>query len=320
MWVVLAAATLAPAVVRGQDYSGRVYIVAHGDTVSTVAQRLGVTTHALAERNHLAPPFALRVGRTLRLPRGVDPDIARRLPLPDGTVPAEPSPRRGRQSNVTHNWGRPRRPGVVQLTREYNSETLSVNLRRPSRHVRRQMERFLRFGDGRSHPIEVRLLRLLSVVSDHFGGRRLHVISGFRPFRHGQYTRHSNHNIGAAIDFRVDGVGNRVLREFCRTLENTGCGFYPRSVFVHMDVRERSTVWVDWSRPGQRPIYGREDRPPEATAAGHPATASGDGDADESVEDVAEDNAHVRDQRPAPDDDDSPESEATPAASASGAP
>jgi hypothetical protein len=64
-----------------------------------------------------------------------------------------------------------------------------------------------------------------------------------------------------------------------------------------MDVRDESTTWVDWSRPGQRPMYGREDRPPDETHA-HAQAAAAPAEnapgADESVEDVAEDNSHVR--------------------------
>jgi hypothetical protein len=174
--------------------------------------------------------------------------------------------------------------------------SMGLHMRRITPSVLGRMRAFLRFADGRSHPINARLLRQLAVVSDHFGGRRVHVISGFRPFRRGQWTPHSNHNVGRAMDFRVEGVPNRVLRDFCRTLPQTGCGYYPRSVFVHMDVREESAYWVDWSRPGQRPQYGREDRPPEnghAPAGNNTAVAQRSGE-DEGVDDVAQDNAGVR--------------------------
>src|SRR5262249_40692880 len=44
--------------------------------------------------------------------------------------------------------------------------------------------------------------------------------------------------------------------DYCRSLTATGCGYYPRSTFVHVDVREPYAQWVDWSAPGQRPRYG----------------------------------------------------------------
>lgn len=288
-----------------QNPDERVYIVAQGDTLSEIAQRLGVPTRALAERNHLEPPYALRVGRRLRLPEGVSPAVLRGLPRRDDLANdrARSIEPRGAIRRDRRSYGRPRHPGTVRLIREANDEELAINLRRLSRATQRRMARFLRFTDGRQHPIHPRLLRLLAIVSDHFGGRTIRVISGYRPFRRGQWTPHSNHNIGNAIDFRIDGVSNRELRDFCRTLPNVGCGFYPRSVFVHMDVRTESAYWVDWSRPGQRPIYGREDRPPPDThhaasantQAPEPAAPPG---ADEGVDDVAADSPQVRDAPP----------------------
>jgi Bacterial protein of unknown function (DUF882) len=96
---------------------------------------------------------------------------------------------------------------------------------------------------------------LLGVVSDHFAGRKIEIISGYRPFTTKQWTPHSNHNHGRAVDFRVAGVPNEVLRDFCKTLRNVGCGYYPNSVFIHMDVRATSTFWIDYSKPGERPRY-----------------------------------------------------------------
>ena len=43
---------------------------------------------------------------------------------------------------------------------------------------------------------------------------------------------------------------------YCRSLSQPGCGYYPNSVFVHVDVREHHGQWVDWSSPGKRPRYG----------------------------------------------------------------
>jgi hypothetical protein len=66
---------------------------------------------------------------------------------------------------------------------------------------------------------------------------------------------HSNHNVGKAIDFRVAGVPNEVLRDYCRTLKNVGVGYYPNSTFVHLDARATPTFWIDYSRPGEPPRY-----------------------------------------------------------------
>jgi hypothetical protein len=133
------------------------------------------------------------------------------------------------------------------------------------------MENLMRSSANLAHAPDARLVSLLGIVSDHFGGRKIEVISGFRPYTPTQHTPHSNHNVGKAIDFRVVGVPNEVLRDFCRTLKNTGCGYYPNSTFVHMDARSSQAFWIDYSRPGEAPRY---DAP--------------NAEADDSTSDVAE--------------------------------
>ncbi len=308
-----------------QHIEGREYIVARGETLGEIAENLHVSVRDLAEANHLHEPYLLRHDRRLRLPSNVSEDLIRQYggsPAPrnsstsQGTTAANArvqtgsrtpptSSGTGARNPPTHTsryrpplrtrWGIPAAPGFVRLIRESTGVQQSVALRRVGPRVLGIMRSFLRSNNGNTRAINPELLRKLARVSDHFGGRRIHVISGYRPFRRGQWTAHSNHNFGRAMDFRVEGVPNRLLRDFCRTIPMTGCGYYPRSVFVHMDVRSESAYWVDWSRPGQRPIYGREDRPPTPHAAGTPTPPTGhSGGEDEGVDDVAQDSPRVR--------------------------
>jgi uncharacterized protein YcbK (DUF882 family) len=171
-------------------------------------------------------------------------------------------------------------PDVVHVTRLATNEsyTLHVNARRGkvSPTVAKQAEQMMRSMGGLTHPIEPRLLHLLAAVSNHFGSRSIQIISGFRPFSELQHTAHSHHNIGKAVDFRVVGVPNEVVRDFCRTLREVGCGYYPNSTFVHMDAREgQSAFWIDYSRPGEPPRYNAPNL-----------------DADEGTSDVGEE-AHL---------------------------
>ena len=106
-------------------------------------------------------------------------------------------------------------------------------------------------GKIRVHP---RLIQVIVQLSDHFGGRPLWVASGFRPKPAGQ-QRSSKHNSGQAADLVIPGVPNEVLRDYCRTLPKSGCGYYPNSTFVHVDVREQSVYWIDYSGPGEAPRY-----------------------------------------------------------------
>lgn len=154
--------------------------------------------------------------------------------------------------------GKPKRPGFVKIVR--GTERLETQL--VTRHGRLVpsalpgLSRMLRFAPtGAKIPIDPRLATLLGLVSDHFGGKVIHVVSGFRPYSPAQYTRHSKHNVGHAVDFRVEGVPNTVLRDYCRTFRNAGVGYYPNSTFVHLDVRTAKTYWVDYSRPGDPPRY-----------------------------------------------------------------
>ena len=54
------------------------------------------------------------------------------------------------------------------------------------------------------------------------------------------------------------GVPNAALFRFCRTLDDVGCGFYPNSKFVHVDVRRPGAgrvFWIDISGPGEPSEY-----------------------------------------------------------------
>lgn len=103
------------------------------------------------------------------------------------------------------------------------------------------------------HP---RLILLLQRIADEFPGHTFELISGFRA---GEKGFHSYHNYGRALDFRLSGVDNRKLYEFVRTLPKTGTGYYPNSVFIHLDVRDKSTTWTDYSGVGEKAQYKKPE-------------------------------------------------------------
>jgi hypothetical protein len=96
------------------------------------------------------------------------------------------------------------------------------------------------------------LLERLQKVVERFPKHTLELVSGHRP----EARNTSRHHHGRALDFRVQGVARERLRDFLRTLEETGVGYYPNSSFVHMDVRDDKGYWVDRSGPGERADYG----------------------------------------------------------------
>ncbi len=257
------------------------HVVARGHTIEAIAHRYHVTVQAIIDANHLKDTRHLKIGETLTIP-GVQaggPNLN-----PNAKTKKGPD---GKPVKSVSYVMRPKTPDVVHVTRLASGEkyTLHVNARRGkiSPTVAKSAEQMMRSMGGLSHPIEPRLVHLLAAVSNHFGSRKVEIISGFRPYSALQHTTHSNHNIGKAVDFRVPGVPNEVVRDYCRTLRDVGCGFYPNSTFVHMDVRDKSSFWIDYSRPGEPPRYNAPNL-----------------DADEGTSDVGEE-AHLSPAGEAPD-------------------
>ncbi|MDJ0764213.1 MAG: LysM peptidoglycan-binding domain-containing protein [Myxococcota bacterium] len=106
------------------------------------------------------------------------------------------------------------------------------------------------------HP---RLIHMLQRVAERFPGHTIEIVSGYRPHKRG--TRRSKHSQGRAVDFRVRGVSNRELYDFIKDFPNTGTGYYPNSVFVHLDVRRKTTHWTDVSGKGEKPHYLKDGQP-----------------------------------------------------------
>jgi hypothetical protein len=116
------------------------------------------------------------------------------------------------------------------------------------------------------HRIDERLAMRLQAIADHFGKQgspvKLSIVSGYRPASIG-----SMHSTGRAIDFRLEGTKNDDIVAFCKTLTDTGCGFYPNSSFVHVDVRDAGAghvSWIDASGAGETPRYVSTWPPPRA--------------------------------------------------------
>lgn len=238
---------------------GVVYIN-EGQTLWSVARRHNCSVEVLARENGLTTSTALRPGMRLRLP-GVPAS---------GGVGSSKGGQAGRGSTSTANssvggksWGTPKRPGRAELYRVATKQSLMISLVDPRGRVRSaapgQLAAFLRPRNStKIKAPQKRLIALLAQVSDHFGGRKIQVVSGYRLA--GGYTSHeSRHVAGAAIDLHVEGVPNRSLCDYLRHFDDVGVGFYPNSTFVHFDVRDRNAYWIDVSGPGQKPLYLTKD-------------------------------------------------------------
>jgi hypothetical protein len=148
-------------------------------------------------------------------------------------------------------------------------EQLSILVRpmsvaRPSAlatRIRRAVHRERLPGVKRIH--EGLVTRLQGIV-DRFRAQKITLISGYRPTSLGSF-----HQSARALDVHVEGVANEALVDFCRSLPDTGCGYYPNSSFVHIDVRPAGTghvYWIDASGPGEPARYV-SSWPPKGSAA-----------------------------------------------------
>jgi uncharacterized protein YcbK (DUF882 family) len=289
----IVAAVLALAIALPSAASAnRQHTVKGGQTLTSIAKQYGVTPWSLAAANHLEPTDALRLGQVLDIPeKGVVYvnagqtlwSVARRhgctveaLARTNGlktTSSLRPGMRLmlpgqkaagGEGGGTERSWGAPKHPGRVSLVRAGTGEKLTVTLVDARGRVRpeaaKQLQRFLKpHNSPQTKSPERRLLGLLARVSDHFGGRTIHVVSGYRLAV--KYTSHeSRHVKGAAIDLHIEGVPNRALRDHLRLLDDVGVGFYPNSSFIHFDVRSENAYWVDLSGPGQKPTYLTRDQ------------------------------------------------------------
>ncbi len=104
------------------------------------------------------------------------------------------------------------------------------------------------FGSWDTGPTpHARTLDLVYAATLHFGAPYVHLISGVRRDRTG-----SRHSHGLAADVVLPGVDDEELAAFFRAQGFVGVGTYPRSGFVHVDTRDQSYFWIDYSSPGRR--------------------------------------------------------------------
>jgi uncharacterized protein YcbK (DUF882 family) len=107
----------------------------------------------------------------------------------------------------------------------------------------------LRAAGGDEHPIDPRTLGLLYGIQAHFGAPELRVVSGYRLPKPGS---RSNHCKGRAVDLIVPGTADEEVARFVRDHGFVGVGVYPKSQFVHVDIRPRSYFWIDESGPHRK--------------------------------------------------------------------
>lgn len=154
----------------------------------------------------------------------------------------------------------------IHLSHVHGGESISLRLfdakGKASRQDLKQLRAFLAcHKTGVDHPIHWRVVSILLAVGHRWPGKTIKIYSGYRHPKVSHNSKRSKHTRGRAIDFRVQGVPNRVLFESLRaSFSGIGVGYYPNSHFVHLDIRERDGLWVDYAAPGRRACYSPNAR------------------------------------------------------------
>ncbi len=239
------------------------HVVQPGQKLASIAKRYGMSLDELCEANGLRKSARIYPGQRLNIPApGADNSAKSEAPEQEEApiasrertlaVPTAKNSTRPVSYNApTHYEALPKHKGTVRVI-GYHGDWQGQLVDRKSRLVAKSVISVSRIlaWPHKDFRMNDRLLAILAQVSDHFGGRPLRVVSGYRTT---SWVEESKHPLGRACDFVVLGVPNKVLRDYLRTLDSVGVGYYPNSTFVHLDVREKNTYWVDYAGPGEPP-------------------------------------------------------------------
>ncbi len=146
--------------------------------------------------------------------------------------------------------------GHIQIRAENLAEEIDVNIYKADgtfdeASLAKLDTLFRCVATGEIRAVRSELYEQLSRIYDHFEGKQIQLVSGFR-FAERNSSRHYH---ASAMDIRVKDVGYRDVYAFAQTLDqgHMGIGQYPNSQFVHIDFRapgEPSYRWTDYSGHG----------------------------------------------------------------------
>jgi LysM repeat protein len=219
------------------DEGPRSHTVYAGQRLESIAKRYKISLDALCAANGITRRAKLHAGQVLTIPR-----------------PGDPIQSQEELGDKHGGRGLPRlglRKGYLDLF-NYSSRFHGYALDKKGKvTTNAESEVSKLFGAVGTRPeTDPRLIKLLSKVSDKFGSRPIRIVSGYRTR---SFYQDSRHKLSRAVDFSIPGIDNTVVRDYLRTLPAAGVGYYPNSSFVHLDVRDTATYWVDFAGPGEAP-------------------------------------------------------------------
>jgi uncharacterized protein YcbK (DUF882 family) len=93
-------------------------------------------------------------------------------------------------------------------------------------------------------PIDPRLIELLYQIAQRTQ-QKIILVSGFRAPMY-SLAKLSYHTRGMAADIRIPGMTALMARDLAESMGVHGLGYYPVSGFIHVDVRDNRTRWIDY--------------------------------------------------------------------------
>lgn len=200
--------------------SGKTYKVKKGDTLASIGQKYKRSPRDIAHANKIKTDAALSLGRL--------------LVIPDKNASATTY----KSTNGT--------PARVLFLRVRTGEREKLQLYHKSGKINKKATQRLSYlaRDKKGNKVKrlnTRLIYLLQRIAEHFEGKAIEIISGYRAQSTGNESQHA---FGRAMDFRISGVSGKKIFQFCKKLTRAGCGYYPNDGFVHVDAREKKTFWI----------------------------------------------------------------------------
>lgn len=137
-------------------------------------------------------------------------------------------------------------------TGEYFSHVF-VNGEEMPHEARKELNAFMRdWRTGGVQPINQNLIKLLPDIQKALDFRGdFHIVCGYRSPQTNAHLRNTRagvaknslHCKGDALDLFCPKVSLRSLRDCVQRFQAGGVGYYPKSGFIHMDIRDQPTYW-----------------------------------------------------------------------------
>lgn len=107
-------------------------------------------------------------------------------------------------------------------------------------------------SNGQTTTIDSKLFDLMHTIQKTIGEKiPFEIISGYRSKEFNDQLRkkgqgvakNSKHIEGKAVDIRMAGISLTKLRDAAKAQKYGGVGFYPKSNFIHVDIRKDCVYW-----------------------------------------------------------------------------